>query len=647
MSQLNDEEITGVIKQNPDYQPPKSWRTWLIGRPLQTADASHQTIGKLIGLAVFASDALSSTAYATQEMMVILAAAGTAAFQISFPLSLAIVALLTIVTLSYEQTIHAYPNGGGAYIVSRDNLGEFPSQIAGAALLMDYILTVAVSVSSGVAQIVSAFPETFEYRVWLASGFVLLITLINLRGVRESGSLFAIPSYFFVAMMYLTVGVGLFRYFSGSLGIVSNPPEMEMLNGLQPVTFFLILKAFSSGSTTLTGVEAISNGVTAFKEPRSSNAGKTLLAMSTILGSLLVGITFLAVHTAAIPSEEETIISQIARTVWGSRGFFYLAMITATTVILIMAANTAFAGFPRLGALIAEDGFLPRQLTFRGSRLVYSRGIILLAIVAVILIALFKASVTRLIPLYAIGVFLSFSLSQAGMAHRWWKSGRLGKDGSIKERGSTILYDHRWLIKMIINGVGAITTFVVMWVFAITKFLDGAYVVIVLLPILIITFYAIHKHYKGIAGKLSLDNYGAPSRIVRHRVLIPISGVHRGSLAALRYARTLSEDITAVHVSIDLDEAKKVEDKWQIWGDGIRLVVLESPYRLMVEPLLQYIEDVRENMQPNETLTIVVPQFVPKHWWNNSLHTQTAFILRSALIFKPGIVITNVPYQVD
>ncbi len=647
MSHLQQEEKSGVIKQNPDYQPPKSWRTFLIGRPLQTADASHQTIGKLIGLAVFASDALSSTAYATQEMMVILAAAGAAAFQFSFPLSLAIIVLLAIVTLSYEQTIHAYPNGGGAYIVSRDNLGEFPAQVAGAALLTDYILTVAVSVSSGVAQIVSAFPEMYQYRVWLAGICVVFITIINLRGVRESGTFFAIPSYFFVTMMYLTVGVGLFRYFTGSLGIVTDPPPMDLLHELQPVTFFLILKAFSSGSTTLTGVEAISNGVTAFKEPRSINAGKTLMAMSTILGSLLVGITFLAVHTATVPSEEETIISQLARTIWTSRGFFYLATITATTVILIMAANTAFAGFPRLGALIAEDGFLPRQLTFRGSRLVYSRGIFLLAIVAVILIALFKASVTRLIPLYAIGVFLSFSLSQAGMARRWWKSGRLSKGEEIKERGSAIVYDSKWMIKMIINGLGAVTTFVVMWVFTITKFTDGAYVVVILLPILIFGFYGIHKHYKSIAGKLSLDNYGAPPRIVRHRVLLPISGVHRGTLAALRYAKTLSEDITAVHVSIDPVEAKKVEEKWQIWGDGIRLVVLDSPYRLMVEPLLQYIEDVRESMQPNETLTVVVPQFVPKHWWSNSLHTQTAFILRAALLFKPGVVITDVPYQVD
>ncbi len=647
MQNFEENDAENIIKQTPDYKPPKSWRNWFIGRPLQTADAPHQTIGKVIGLAVFASDALSSTAYATQELLVILVLAGVGAFQYAFPISLAIVVLLIILTTSYEQTIHAYPGGGGAYIVARDNLGEFPAQTAGAALLTDYILTVAVSISSGVAQLVSASPSLFQYRVWIAAGFVLFIMIMNLRGVKESGFIFAIPTYFFVILMYLTVAVGLFRLLTGSLGLVVNPPEMEIIGQLQPITFFLILKAFSSGTTAVTGVEAISNGITAFKEPRSSNAGKTLIAMSTILGSLLLGITFLSYQIGAVPSESETVISQLARTVWGSRGLLYIASISATTVILVMAANTAFADFPRLSALIAADGFLPRQLTYRGSRLVFSRGIVALAGVAIILIIIFKASVTRLIPLYAIGVFLSFTLSQAGMARRWWKSGRLQPGVMVKEPGSTLTHDSHWFIKMIINGFGSLTTLVVMFVFAITKFHDGAYVVVILTPLLVSIFYAIHIHYKGVAAKLSLENYGAPSRIIRHRVILTLSGVHRGSLAALRYARTLTDDITAVHVSIDQQEAEKVAAKWQTWGDGIRLIVLDSPYRLMVEPLLQYIENVREQMQPNEILTIVVPQFVPRHWWNNALHTQTAFILRAALLFQPGIVITDVPYQVD
>ncbi len=647
MTNIEENEGSTVIKQNADYHPPKSWRTWLIGRPLSTADAPHQTIGKVVGLAVFASDALSSSAYSTQEVLVVLALAGVGAFHYSIPIALAIVVLLAILTISYEQTIHAYTGGGGAYIVSRDNLGELPAQAAGAALLMDYILTVAVSISSGVAQIVSAYPDFYSYRVWIAAGFVLFIMLINLRGVKESGVTFAIPTYFFLITMSVTVIWGLFRYFTGGLGVVVNPPEIESLTALQPITFFLILKAFASGTTAVTGVEAISNGITAFKEPRSKNAGATLVWMAAILGTLLIGITFLSYQISAIPSEAETVFSQLARTIWDSRGIVYLAVISATTVILVMAANTAFADFPRLSALIGADGFLPRQLAFRGSRLVYSRGIGTLAIIAILLIIVFNASVTRLIPLYAIGVFLSFTLSQTGMAVRWWKSGKLGPDEKKVERGSTLVRDDHWLLKMVVNGAGAVTTAIVTVVFATTKFADGAWVIVVIIPLLIGAFYSIHIHYKGVAKKLSLDDFGAPPRIIRHRVIIPISGVHRGTMAALRYANTLSNDITAVFVEIDPLETQKLLEKWKIWGDGVRLVVLVSPYRLLFEPLIQYIESVTTQMQPNEIVTIVVPQFIPSKWWANALHTQTAWGLRLALMFKKGIVITDVPYQVD
>ncbi len=363
---------SGVLYRDSDYQPPKSLNTWLVGRPLSTADAPHQTIGKAIGLAVFASDALSSTAYATQEILVILAGAGTLALGYAFPISIAIVVLLAIVAISYEQTIHAYPGGGGAYIVARDNLGEVPAQTAGAALLTDYVLTVAVSISSGVAQLVSAFPEFFPYRVYIAVGMVMFIMLINLRGVKESGITFAIPTYFFLLMMVLTIGIAFVRYLTGSLGTVIDPPEIEMIHTLQPLSLFLILHAFSSGTTALTGVEAISNGITAFREPRSRNAGITLIWMASILGVLFLGITFLSGKIGAVPSLEETVISQLARTAWGGRNILYYLMISGTTVILMMAANTAYADFPRLSALHAGDGFLPRQLTFRGSRLVYS-----------------------------------------------------------------------------------------------------------------------------------------------------------------------------------------------------------------------------------------------------------------------------------
>jgi amino acid transporter len=646
MTTIEAENGIAIQHRTTEYQPPRSWRTWLIGRPLQTADAPHQTIGKLIGLAVFASDALSSTAYATQEILFILAAVGTIAFGYAFPISVAIVILLAIVTLSYEQIIHAYPDGGGAYIVARDNLGELSAQAAGAALLTDYILTVAVSVSSGVAQITSAFPALYPYRVELSVGLVLFVMLVNLRGVRESGAAFAIPSYFFLAMMFLTVGVGFFRYLAGSLGQVVDPPSLETTHAMQAVSLFLILHAFSSGTTALTGVEAISNGITAFREPRSRNAGMTLIWMSAILGTLFLGITFLASQIGAIPSEMETVISQLARTAHGGRSALYLAVIAATMVILVMAANTSFAGFPRLSALLAIDGFLPRQLAYRGSRLVYSRGIVALALIACLLIAVFRASVTALIPLYAIGVFLSFTLSQAGMAHRWWKTGHLAAGQEVSERGSTLRYERGWQLKMVVNGFGAVCTAVVVLVFAFTKFRDGAWIVLLLMPLLVACFSAIHRHYRRLAGRLSLDNYAEPPRVARHRVILPISGVHQGTLAALRYACALSDDVTAVHVAIDPAEAEKIRRKWEVWGKAVRLVMLESPYRLMIEPLLQYVEEIAAQRQPNETITIVVPQFVPKHWWANLLHAQTATWLRLALLFRSGIVVTDVPYQV-
>jgi amino acid transporter len=622
-----------------------AWRLWLLGRPLPTADAPHEAIGKAVGLAVFASDALSSTAYATQEILAILALAGTAALGLAFPISLAIVGLLLLVTISYEQTIHAYPGGGGAYIVSRDNLGELPAQAAAAALLMDYVLTVAVSISSGVAQLVSAFPALLEHRVALAVMLVGLVMVVNLRGVRESGSVFAVPSYFFIAMMYLTVGTAFVRYLLGGLPPLADPPEMHT-GPASALTMFLILHAFSSGTTALTGVEALSNGITAFKEPRSRNAGITLIWMACILASLFLGISFLAGPIAAVPSEHETVISQLARAAFDGRGLLYLATIGATTLILIMAANTAYAGFPRLAALQAGDGYLPRQLTYRGSRLVYSRGIIVLAIVASLLIMVFDASVTALIPLYAIGVFLSFTLSQLGMARRWWKSGRLAAGQEIHEAGSVLRPDPRWRLKMVVNALGAAITAIVTVIFAVTKFHDGAWVVILVIPALVMVFFSIHSHYRALAQQLSLEDFGPPARVDRHRVILPISGVHRGTVQGLRYARALSEDVTALYVSTDPEQTAAIQKKWGLWGAGVRLVILSSPYRLLLEPIVAYIKEISARRQPNEVITIVVPQFVPRKRWHNLLHAHTAITLRLALLFERGIVITSVPYQV-
>lgn len=641
-----ESEKSTVIHLETNHHPQRSWRTWLLGRPLPTADAPHQTIGKAVGLAVFASDALSSTAYATQEIFGVLAAVGVIAFSLAFPIAIGIVILLAIVTISYEQTIHAYPGGGGAYIVARDNLGELPAQTAGAALLTDYILTVAVSVSASVAQITSAFPSLFPWRVELAVAIVIFVMLINLRGVKESGVTFAIPTYFFLVLMVTTVGVAFFRYLTGDLGMVENPPPMHETTVIQSMSLFLILHAFANGTSALTGVEAISNGITVFREPKSRNAGITLVWMSAILGALFLSITFLSVHIGAVPSESETVISQLARTAYGGQGLGYLLTIVATTLILMMAANTAFADFPRLSALTAGDGFLPRQLTFKGSRLVYSRGIMALALIACALIIIFKASVTSLIPLYAIGVFLSFTLSQTGMARRWWKSGHLAPGQTLKEPGSTVTYDSRWKSKLVINGMGAVATAVVMIVFAVTKFREGAWIIILLVPLLIAVFLRIHHHYRDLAASLSLEDYLPPRRIRNQRVIVPISGVHRGTLAALNYARTLSPDITAVHISIDPVEAERVRQKWEMWGDGVRLVILDSPYRLLIEPLLQYINKIDATRHPNDVITVVVPEFVPRHSWQNLLHTQAAIMLRIALRSKPGIVIMDVPYQI-
>lgn len=647
-SMVNDKvhSQTSVIERETSHLPPRTLRSIFIGRPLSTADAPHQTIGKAVGLAVFASDALSSTAYATQEILGVIAAAGTIAYGYLFPISLAIVTLLAIVTISYEQTIHAYPGGGGAYIVARDNLGELPAQTAGAALLTDYILTVSVSVSSGVAQIVSAYPGLFPYRVWMAVAAVFLIMLVNLRGVKESGTAFAIPTYFFVVIMVATVGMGLFRFFSGSLGVVVDPPHFQPHNVISVITPFILLHAFANGTTALTGVEAISNGITAFKEPRSRNAGITLIWMAVILGSLFLCLSFLTGKIHAVFSEEETIISQLARTIFDGRSILYYLLISGTTVILIMAANTAFADFPRLGALHAGDGFLPRQLTYRGSRLVYSRGIMTLAVIASLLIIIFQASVTRLIPLYAIGVFLSFTLSQAGMARRWWKIGHLSPGEEIVEPGSVLKHEKGWQYRMLINGFGAICTAVVMVVFAVTKFREGAWVILILTPLLVTIFFGIHHHYKNLANNLSLDNFGViPPQNTRHRVIMPVSGVHQGSLVALHYARMLSDDVTAVHVAIEPVEAEKVRKKWEMWGDGVRMVMLDSPYRLFLEPLLDYITEISKYRQPGETITIVVPEFVSTSMLGSALHTNTAELLRSQLKRQNGIVIINVPYH--
>ncbi len=644
-----DNQPTAFIHRKTGFEPKRDLGHLIFGRHLATADAPHQTIGKLVGLAVFASDALSSSAYAIDEILIVLILAGTGALSISLPIALTIIGLLVILTISYEQTIHTYPSGGGAYIVARDNLGEIPALVAGASLLVDYILTVAVSISSGVAQITSAFPVLYDARVPIALGLVAFMTIVNLRGVKESGQAFAIPTYFFLGMTILTIAVGLFRYITGSLGVVP-AGSVEVAHAgetLHAVTLFLILRAFSGGCTALTGVEAISNGIMAFKEPRSRNAGLTLIWMSVILGVNLLGLTFLAHQVGVLPSLLETGFSQIGRVVYGPGSSMYLALLGSTTLILIMAANTSYADFPRLAALVAGDAFLPRQLQFRGRRLAFSNGILMLAGIASILIIIFRAETNALIPLYAIGVYLSFTLSQSGMAIRWFRSGRLKPGETYQRHGMPLHFDPKWKAKMFMNGLGAVATAIVMLVFSITKFREGAWIVLLLIPALIALFMMIHRHYRTVATRLSLENYGEPPPYIgRHRVIVPMSSVHQGTLEALRYARMLSADVTAVHISMDPVETEKVQRKWDKWGGGVRLVIVDSPYRLFLEPLLAYIEEILSCRQPNEMITIVVPQFIPSKKVMNTLHMQTADLLRKELLAKPGVVIADVPYQI-
>ena len=616
----------------------------LIGRPLETRTLAHQVVSKKVGLAVFASDGISSTAYATEEILVILALAGTVALGLSIPIAIAIAILLVIVTISYRQTIFAYPNGGGAYIVARENLGQKAALIAGSALLMDYILTVAVSTSSGVAQIVSAFPALGPYRVYMAVGIIAFVTLVNLRGVRESGTVFAIPTYAFLVVMVITLGVGFYRWATGTLGVVTGVEMMHETVG--PVTLFLILRAFSSGSTALTGIEAISNGITAFKEPKTRNAATTLTAMSTILVTLFLGITFLSRHIEAVPSHEETVISQMARTIFGEGSILYLLVIAGTALILLMAANTSYAGFPRLAALQAADGYLPRQLTYRGGRLVFSWGIVTLALAASLLVIVMRASTTALIPLYAIGVFLSFTLSQAGMVVRARKSGSLQPGEKIKGLETEIEYEPNWRLHMLISGVGAILTFVVMIIFAVTKFTSGAWFVIVIIPALVLLFSRIHTHYQDVAQALSLENADR-FRMQTDEVVtvLLVDGVHMGTLEMVDFAKALGNPWHAIHVGVNPERSETTQRKWdQYIGEG-ELIILPSPFRHLLAPIREYVVSL---LQANQRVIvhIVMGHLAMDSVFTQVLHQNSSLILNLGLTGLERVVVTIVPVQI-
>ena len=660
----------------------------LVGKALRTEQAAHERLSRKTALAVFSSDALSSTAYATEEILLVLAVAATFgqtyAFRYVIPISVGIAVLLAIVATSYRQTIHAYPSGGGAYIVAKENLGTTPGLIAASALLVDYVLTVSVSVAAGVAAITSAtqgtrFAWLDEHRVMLCVIFIAIIALANLRGVRESGALFASPTYAFIVSFLFMIGYGLFHYFiQGGGAPVPGAEDLKLAEGYsaQPLTLFLILGAFSNGCAALTGIEAISNGVPAFKSPEARNASITLVWMAALLTTMFLGTSLMAYFYGVHPRANETVISQFARIMFtGSMGWFYYVVQATTAAILVLAANTSFADFPRLSSLLARDRFLPRQFANRGDRLVFSNGIVILAIFSSILVMLFSGDTSRLIPLYAVGVFLSFTLSQAGMVRHWLKErdkrpevnpGRerdplSGADADARrplpDVELAIEEAHRshfvndevtasagWKKSIVINGVGALATSVVLAVFILTKFIHGAWIVVVVIPLLVLMFRAIHGHYLNVAHQLSIEGL-EPLRTVNHTVIVPISGIHRGVLNALQYAKSIAPDnMAAVYVDFDEEATARLREKWEQWGGGVKLVVLPSPYRELTGPLLRYIYRL-DRKRDDDFITVVIPEFVPAKWWQHLLHNQSSLLLKGALLFKKGVVVVNVPYH--
>ncbi len=601
-------------------------KRFIVGEPIPSHLAHHERLSRVTGLAVLSSDALSSVAYATEEILRVLVLVGATALTFASPIAIIIATILAIVAFSYRQTISAYPSGGGAYIVAKENLGEMAALIAAAALLIDYVLTVAVSIAAGVAAITSAFPQWHVNRVEMALGFVALLMLGNLRGIRESGRIFAVPTYFFIISILTLVVVGGFRVLTGAAAPLGAPDAPVASTG-QALTLFLLLTAFSNGCTAMTGVEAVSNGVPAFRPPEAKNAASTLAVMAILAVSMFIGITLLAQVYHVVPSETETVVSQLARGVFGGRGLPYYLVQAATMAILVLAANTAYADFPRLSSIIARDGFLPRQFMNQGDRLAFSNGITALSGFAAILLVVFQGDTHALMPLYMIGVFVSFTLSQTGMVVRW---------RTLRTPG--------WRTSAMINGIGAIVTGIVLLVVAITKVEEGAWLIILLIPIQVFIFRITHSHYDAVRKQLALTDWTPAPPKQRNTVLVPISGIHRAVLQAIAYAKTLSPDVRAIYIDADPIGTDKLRHDWEQWNGGVPLVVLPSPYRSLLEPLLEYIEQI-EKQNPHDYVTVVLPEFVPAKWWHHIFHNQRALLIKGALLFKPNTVVTSVPFH--
>ena len=609
----------------------------LVGRPLATTEQEHQRIPKVIGLAVFSSDAISSTAYATEEILFVTAVGASSlmlGLETLIPIAIAVALLLAIVAFSYRQTIFAYPSGGGSYVVSRENLGENPSLVAAASLLVDYILTVAVSISAGVAAISSipAFSDVAKHRVLVGIFLIVLITLANLRGIKESGRLFAAPTYLYIVMISALIIYGLVRAFI--LKDISNIPfDQKAFDGTLEsggtLGLFLILKGFSSGAVALTGVEAISNGVPAFKKPESKNAAATLVWMAVILGTLFMGISILAHHLQPYPSHDITVLAQLGIQVFGQGAVFFVLQI-ATALILILAANTAYADFPRVASVIAFDEYLPHQMRNRGDRLVFSNGVLILATAAIVLIVAFGGVTTALIPLYAVGVFTSFTLSQAGMVRHHQKQ-----------------REENWRRHAIMNGIGSVATLIVLVIVATTKFTSGAWVPLVLIPLIILLFKAIRRHYLRVDRALEANLTAGMTRPRRNTVIVLVGNVHGGVVQALSYAKSLNPNyLVAVRLVDSDEEAAEANKVWLDAGFDIPLETVYSPYRELRRPLLEFLDRLDEKYE-NDNVTVIIPEFVVRHWWENILHNQSALRIKRWLLLRPGTMVTSVPYHID
>ena len=601
-----------------------SWKRWFLGTPLETERFQEERLRVPIALAVFSSDALSSVAYATEEILLVLSIAGMAALDYSMPISAVIALLLFIVIISYRQTIHAYPEGGGSYIVARENLGTLWGLIAAAALLLDYILTVAVSTAAGVAAVTSAFPGLLRDRVALGLLFLFLLAVGNLRGVRQSGRIFAFPTYMFIFSMAALIVTGIVRAFLEYPAV--EPPVAAVPEIQHALNLWLLMKAFSAGCAALTGIEAVSNGVQAFRKPEARNASLTLMIMAVILAFFFLGTSYLAHVYTVIPGARQTVVSQLGRAIFG-QGLLYYLMQIATASILMVAANTAFADFPRLSSILARDRFVPRQLANLGDRLVYSNGILILAGSAGFLLIIFGGNTHRLIPLYAVGVFLAFTLSQSGMVVRHLR-----------------LKGERYRLHAVINAAGATATGAALLVIATTKFVQGAWIVILLIPLFVIFFLRTHRHYFYVRQQLSLREI-EPERPLRHTAIVPISAVNRATVYAVRYAKSIAHEVEAVHVAIDPARVDQVRQQWKAWGGGVPLRVLESPYRSMVQPLVDHIDDLMHGRRRNEMVTVVLPALLTAHWWEGLFHNQCAFLIKGALLFRPGVVVTSIPFH--